>query len=59
MCGIKRIQPEIPSGECECVSGRKLLTRQEKIEKLKAYKEDLEKELTAVKETLEEITGEN
>jgi hypothetical protein len=35
---------------------RKVLTKAEKIEKLKNYKEDLKKELTAVDEALEQLS---
>lgn len=54
MCGIKNMH----HGQCDCGSGRKLFTKEEKIEKLKQYQDDLEKELEAVKETLLEMTGE-
>jgi len=37
--------------KCDCGGVRKLLTSQEKIEKLKQYQKDLEQELTPVKET--------
>ena len=53
MCGIKKIHSE----HCNCGGGRKLFTKEEKIEKLTKYQDDLEKELSAVKETLQELTG--
>lgn len=52
MCGIKQILDE-ENKECGCGGVRKLFTRQEKIEKLKQYKEDLEQELKAANETLQ------
>lgn len=52
MCGIKQILHE-EKKECGCGGVRKLLTKQEKIEKLKRYKEDLEQELKATNETLQ------
>lgn len=57
MCGIKQILHE-ENKECGCGGVRKLLTKQEKIEKLKQYKEDLEQELKAANETLQNITQE-
>lgn len=51
MCGIKNIHP----GHCSCTGERKMFTKEEKIEKLKQYQDDLEKELEAVKETLQEL----
>ncbi len=53
MCGIKNMH----HGQCDCGGGRKLFTKEEKIEKLKQYQNDLEKELSAVKETLQELAG--
>lgn len=52
MCGIRQIQSELNMMNCDCGGVRKLLTKQEKIEKLKQYQKDLEQELIAVKETL-------
>lgn len=57
MCGIKQIFHE-EKNECDCgrTGVRKLLTKQEKIEKLKQYKADLEQELKAANETLQIMT---
>lgn len=38
-----------------CGTGRRFLTRQERIERLQAYAERLERELQAVEERIEEI----
>ena len=40
---------------CNCESGRSFITREEKIEKLKDYKESLEKEAQDVKEHIKEL----
>ena len=37
--------------------GQRFLTKAEKTEKLKSYAEELKKELTAVEEHIEELTG--
>jgi len=42
--------------DCKCGRVRKLLTKQEKVERLKQYQKDLEQELIAVKETLQSLT---
>ena len=52
------------TGDCCCGGGghehghghRKVLTKAEKIEKLKKYKEDLKKELVAVDEAIEQLS---
>jgi len=52
------------TGDCNCGCGsdchdhgpRKMLTKQEMIEKLKNYKEELKKELVAVEERIEELS---
>lgn len=56
MCGVRQIRSEPHEMDCECGGVRKLLTKQEKIEKLKTYQKDLEQELIAVKETLQSLT---
>jgi len=56
MCGVRQIRSEPHGKDCECGGVRKLLTKQEKIEKLKQYQKDLELELIAVKETLQSLT---
>lgn len=40
-------------GNCEC--DRKFLTKEEKVEMLKEYKDTLNKELKGVSETIEEL----
>lgn len=55
MCGIKH-RSEMNGIDCDCTGVRKLLTKQEKIEKLKQYQQNLEQELIAVKETLHSLT---
>jgi hypothetical protein len=45
---------------CNCREhgySKRLLTKAEKTEKLKKYAEELKKELTAVEEHIEEVTG--
>lgn len=54
MCGMKHIQSEPSMINCYCEGVRKILTKQ-KIEKLKQYQKDLEQELVAVKETLQNL----
>jgi len=53
------------TGDCCCGGGdchdhghgsRKVLTKEEKLSHLKNYKEDLKKELTAVDESIEELS---
>lgn len=53
MCGIKQHKMEINEIDCDCGKIRSMLTKQEKIEKLKQYQENLEQELVAVRETLQ------
>lgn len=43
---------------CGCAGGRGFLTRDEKVEMLKEYKDNLEKEAKAVGERIEEIQKE-
>jgi len=38
--------------------GRKFLTKEEKIQRLESYAEDLKKELSAVQERMKELKGE-
>ena len=37
--------------------GKRFLTKAEKVEKLKSYAEELKKELTAVEEHIQELSG--
>jgi tmRNA-binding protein len=59
MCGIKQHKMEMNEINCDCGGVRKLLTKKEKIEKLKQYQENLEQELVAVRETLQSLTQNN
>ena len=55
MCGIKQHKIEMNEIDCDCLKIRRMLTKQEKIEKLKQYQENLEQELVAVRETLQSL----
>jgi len=44
---------------CECQTGRHFITKEEKIEWLKEYKESLEKEAKGVSERIKELEKHN
>ena len=44
---------------CSTSSGRSFLTKEEKVEMLKEYQENLEKELQGVKERVKELSKNN
>jgi len=43
-------------GDCHDHGPRKVMTKEERIQKLKNYKEELKKELAAVEEHIEELS---
>jgi hypothetical protein len=43
-------------GECNDQGPRRVLTKEERLSKLKNYKEELEKELAAVEEHIEQLS---
>jgi hypothetical protein len=47
------------SGGCGCggQGGRKFFTKEERLDRLQKYREDLEKEIVAVKEAIHELKG--
>ena len=57
MCGHKGNEEGKESGGCGCQGGRKFFTKEERLDRLQKYREDLEKEIVAVKEAIHELKG--
>lgn len=58
MCGTghKGNEEGKESGRCGCgQGGRKFFTKEERLDRLQKYREDLEKEIVAVKEAIHEL----
>ena len=52
--GVKKMH-----GSCNCSGNRHFLTKDEKVEMLKDYKENLEKEVSGITERIKEIERNN
>ncbi len=60
MCGTRHKGNEEgkESEGCGCgPGGRKFFTKEERLDRLQKYREDLEKEIVAVKEAIHELKG--
>ncbi len=59
MCGTRNKGKENNEPEgCGCgPGGRRFFTKEERLERLEKYKNDLEKEIVAVKEAIHELKG--